>query len=394
MNRHFILFLILGLDALFLLYEANSLSVGYSEIALLNGDFSLLQAIVKASLALFGQNDLALRLPMIVLHLLSVLLFFKLSKNYLRYDSDRLWLTLVFVLLPGVLSASIIVNDAGLVIFTLLLYLNIFTCKHYLRYFLLLPMLFVSQSMIILNLALVLYGVKEKEYRFAFYNFILVILSFLIFGFDTTGLPLGHFLDTLAIYAAIFTPIVFVYIFYILYRRYITKKEDILWFISVSALVLSLLLSFRQRLHLEEFAPFILMALPLAAQTFYHSYRVRLKQFRMTYKAIFIVSLLFLFANASIVLFNKYLYCILDDPKENFAYNMNIAKDLALKLKDDNLTCIDANNGQMQARLAFYGLNYCGDTTLSDIENNNSKKVTISYNGCQVYTTYVTNINK
>ena len=73
---------------------------------------------------------------------------------------------------------------------------------------------------------------------------------------------------------------------------------------------------------------------------------------------------------------------------------MNIAKDLALKLKDDNLTCIDANNGQMQARLAFYGLNYCGDTTLSDIENNNSKKVTISYNGCQVYTTYVTNINK
>ena len=394
MNRFFILFLILGLDALFLLYETSQLSIGYTETTVLNGSFSVLQQIEEISFYIFGKNDFALRFPMIILHLLSAVLLFNLSKQYLKYDRDRLWLVVVFILLPGVLSSSIVVNNAGLVIFSLFLYLNLYKINSYFRYFLLLPLWFVSPSMIFLYLGLSIYSIKEKDYKFTLLNIGLFLSSLYIFGFDTTGLPKGHFLDTLAICSAIFTPIVFIYILYILYRRYITSQEDVLWYISATALVLSLLLSFRQRLHLEDFAPYILVALPLAGQTFYHSYRVRLKQFRGTYKILFVLSLLFLSLNATAIFFNKYFYRVLKDPTEHFAYEMHIAKDLAQKLQEQKLTCIDANDKKMQTRLSFYGVGYCQKNKLLSQKSDNEQSVTIRYKGAKVYEAYVTKINK
>ena len=394
MKKYLILFLILGLDAFFLLYQTSQLSISYAELTLLKGSFSPLQQIEYISFLIFGKNDFALRIPMIALHVMSSLLLFRLSKNYLKYDRDRFWLLIVFILLPGVLSSSLVVNSAGLVIFSLLLYLNLFEKNSYYKY-LLLPLLwFVSPSMEILFLALTLYALKNKEYRFGVFNSVLFLSSFSYFGFDATGLPKGHFLDTLAIYSAIFTPIAFVYIFYILYRRFITARTEILWFISATALLLSLLLSFRQRLHLEEFAPFILVALPLAAQTFYHSYRVRLKEFRFTYRILFSLSILFLFLNATVVFFNKYLYQVVKNPSDHFAYEMNIASELADHLKENNITCIDVNDSKMQQRVEFYGIGYCQENKLENAESNNSKNVSISYNKTLVYRAYVTKINK
>ena len=394
MNKYFILFLILGLDALFLLFETSELSISYTETTLLNGDFSLLQQIERASFYFFGQNDFSLRIPMILLHLLSAILLFRFSKNYLKYDRDRLWLVVVFILLPGVLSSAIVVNSVGLVIFSLLFYLNFYDKNIYLKYLLLLPLWLISPSMIFLYFGLFVYALKQKDYRFSALNILLFFSSLYMFGFDTTGLPKGHFLDTLAIFSAIFTPIVFIYIFYILYRRYITSQEDILWFISATTLILALVLSFRQRLHVEDFAPYIMVSIVLAAQTFYHSYRVRLIQFRSTYKIIFVLSLIFLFLNATVIFFNKYLYIVLKDPKEHFAYEMHVAKDLALKLKENRLTCIDANDKKLQDRLSFYGIGYCEDFSLSNQRSEKAQNVTISYKGSEVYQSYVTKVNK
>lgn len=394
MKKYLILLLILGLDAAFLFYEVSGLSISYTEITLLNGTFSVLKYIEQFILDIFGQNDYALRSPMILLHLASTVLLFTFSKRYLKYDTDRLWLVLIFILLPGVLSSAIVVNSAGLVIFVLFLYLNLYEKNIYFKYLLLLPMWFISPSMIFLYLGLVFYAFKNKEKWFALFNAALFLSSLYIHGFDTTGLPKGHFIDTLAIYAAIFTPIVFIYVFYILYRRYITSREEILWYIASTTLVVSLLLSFRQRLHLEDFAPFLLVSLPIAAQTFFHSYRVRLKQFRTTYKTIFTISFVFLLGNATVVLFNKYLYCFLKDPTKHFAYNMNIAKDLAYKLKEKNIQCVDTKNEKLQKRLDFYGVGFCRDERFSHKKVYKAQKVTISYNGCRVYKIYVTKINK
>jgi hypothetical protein len=126
MKHRYIFFLILGIDALILLLETSELSISYREASMLYGDFSFLFFIEKLSISFFGQNDFALRFVMIIFHILSLLLFYKISKRYVRHDRDRLWLVLIFVLLPGVISSAMLVDSAGLIIFFLLLFVYLY----------------------------------------------------------------------------------------------------------------------------------------------------------------------------------------------------------------------------------------------------------------------------
>ena len=219
-------------------------------------------------------------------------------------------------------------------------------------------------------------------------------ISLLLYGVDTKGIPQGHFLDSIAVYTAIFTPIIFVYIFYILYRRYLTKQIDILWFIASVAFVFSLLLSFRQKIELEDFAPYLILALPLAAQTFSHSYRVRLKMFRTKYRVVFVVSLILLVLNSLVVFFNKDIYIFIDKPKNHFAYNMHVAKELANELKNRGIKCVNTDY-KMASRLKFYGVTNCNTNILTEksLKYQNRESVTISYNNRAVYKAIVTKVN-
>ncbi len=396
MNYRIIFFLLLGLDATILLFQTSELSISYYEAKLLYGDFSLLQALVQISLYYFGNNDFALRLPMIVLHLLSAILLFEISKEYLKENKNRLWILGIFMLLPGVVSSSLIVNDAGLVIFGLFLFIYLYSrVPRSLLYILLFIYALVSGGFMYLFLALMFYGAHKREKIFFGYNLVLFSLSMYIYGIDTHGSPEGHFLDSIALYSAVFTPIIFIYIFYVLYRRYLTKEIDLVWFLGATALVLSLVLSFRQKVEIEHFAPYLIVTLPLVAKTFSSSYRVRLKEFRKKYKTIFIISLLFLLANSSLVLFNKYLYTFLENPKKHFAYNMHIAKELARDLQAKKIHCVDTDR-KMSLRLHFYGISKCNDFILTDKVELSSKvpNVTISYKNQPVYSANVTKVNK
>ena len=126
MKYRIILFLILGVDAFVLFLQTSELSISYDEATLLYGEFSFLQLVVKASLSIFGTNDFALRVPMITLHISSAILLYIVSKKYIQREENRLWLILVFVLLPGVISSALLVDGAGLVIFGLLLFVYIY----------------------------------------------------------------------------------------------------------------------------------------------------------------------------------------------------------------------------------------------------------------------------
>ena len=117
MKYRIILFLILGVDAFILFLQTSELSISYDEATLLYGEFSFLQLIIKSSLNLFGTNDFALRFPMITLHISSAILLYEVSKKYLEREENRLWLILVFILLPGIISSALVVNGAGLIIF-------------------------------------------------------------------------------------------------------------------------------------------------------------------------------------------------------------------------------------------------------------------------------------
>ena len=395
MKHRYIFFLILGIDALVLFLETSELSISSKEAFMLYGSYSFLQTIEKISLLFFGQNDFAFRLPMIMFHMLSFVLLYKISKRYLKHDRDRLWLMFVFVLLPGVISSAILVDSAGFVIFGLLLFVYLYKkVSQFYIYLLLLLYIIADGGFSYLFLSLIFFSLHIKDRYFLLFNISAFTVSMYLYGINTQGLPQGHFLDVIGLYCAIFTPIIFIYIFYVLYRRYLTKEIDILWFISSIALVLSLLLSFRQKIYIEHFAPYLIVALPLAAQTFATSYRVRLKMFRTRYKTAFIISIIFLLFNSFLVLFNKYIYLVLDNPQKHFAYKMHIAKELAQELKHKNINCVTTNNS-MQKRLKFYDISKCKNYVLGEnhINEHSGNNVTISYNNKVVYNTSVTKIN-
>jgi len=395
MNSRLILFLILGLDALMLIFQIDELSISYNEALILGGDLSFLQLLIKFSIFLFGQNDFALRFPMILLHILSAILLYKISAKYIQVERNRIWLLLVFVLLPGVMSSAIIVNSAGIILFGLLLFAYIYENNPIVFiYPLLIFYMLIDGNFVYLFMALVLFFIYKKERQLLLFSIVLMLASLSIYGVDMHGSPRGYFLNTLGLYAAIFTPIIFVYLFYVLYRRYLTKDMDILWFISATALVFSLLLSFRQRIGVEYFAPYLILALPLIAQTFESSYRVRLNMFRKKYRSAFVISLALLLINSSAVLFNKYLYHVVKEPKKHFSYNLHIAKELSQELKKRNINCVNTNI-KMSERLKFYGVTKCNNYLLEEnyINSTNLDSVTISYKNRLVYSANVTKIN-
>jgi hypothetical protein len=394
MKNRYILPAILAIDFLLLLFVSTTLSVSYSEVRTYFWQMGVVGYLANFSTALFGQNDVALRLPMIILHIWSVYLLYKISGYYLKEERNKYILLLVFILLPGVISAALLLNSAGVVIFAsfLFAYYYLQDPKSIKIYLLLGIFALIDNSFAYLFLALALYAFSRKNYEFLGYNLFLITVNVFLYGTDIGGYPTGHFLDALGVYAAIFSPIVFIYIVYILYRNHLTKKKDVLWYIATVPLIFSLLLSLRQRVHVEYYAPFVMLSLPLAAKSFLSSYRVRLPQFRKNYKRLLNISLFFLVLNFTLVLSNKYLYLFIERPSKHFAYNNHIAKELAHILKEKGINCL-LTDYKMQERLAFYGINECSNVYTSQIPSKNSIPVTIRYNNKIVYQTYVTKIN-
>lgn len=395
MREKLILLSIISIDVFILLFQTTSLSISNHEAAILYGDFSAIQFIENASLSLFGHNDLALRLPMIILHILSVLLMYIISSNYLEDKRNRLWLLLIFILLPGVLSSALLVDSAGLIIFGLLLYIYIydnFSLKY--TYPILFAYSFVDGAFVYLFFSLIIYSIYIKHKTYLLTNIGLLLTSIYLYGIKAEGTPEGHLIDTIGLYSAIFTPVIFVYIFYVLYRRFLSKQINIVWFIATVPLLISLLLSFRQNIYIEDFAPYLIVALLLAAQSFYAAYRVRLKMFRKRYKIIFALSALFLSVNFIVVLFNKELYLFIEKPEKHFARKMHVAKELAKELKSRDINCISTQD-KMGQRLKFYGIDFCKENILLEksMDEINNNHVTIRYKYRPIYKAIVTNVN-
>ena len=394
-KRIYLLLFLLAIDILVLLFEASLVSISYNEAHTYFGYHSIAGYLSHLFVSLFGQNDIALRLPMIILHLFSVLLLYKISERYLEKERDRIILVVIYMILPGINSAALLVHATGFVLFALFLFVYIYQKygESIATYALLALYSIMGQSFFYLFVSLFFYALNQKRYGFAIYLFFLTGVNYLLFGSDIGGYPTGHFLDALAVYSAIFSPIVFVYLVYVLYRRFLTGQTDALWFIASTALLVSLLLSLRQRVHLEIYAPYLMLALPLAAQTFVSSYRVRLPQFRSGYKILFNLAFLFLLLNFFLVLGNRYLYLVLKRPEKHFAYDNNIAKELANKLQDMNITCVTTEY-RLQLRLRFYGIQECKTYSLAVVpKSDKAQSVTISYFSKPVYSVYVTKLN-
>ncbi|MDZ7817902.1 MAG: hypothetical protein U5K55_04440 [Aliarcobacter sp.] len=391
-NYYFYTFLSI-LVFILLLKADMSLSISYKEALNVFVNSSILSFITKISIYFFGQNDIALRVPFILFYLLSVLLMYKLTDNYFRYEKDRLIAICIFMVLPGVLSASLLVNSAILVTFLTLLYLYYYQKNNKHSYTLLIFFLFVDNSFAILYLALFFFSFNQKDKRLMYFAMTFFILSMYIYGFTTDGKPRGFLVDTFAIYGTVFSPLLFIYFIYSLYRAGIKNDRTLTWYISFTALILSIVFSFRQRIYIEDFAPYVVISLPFMLKTFFHSYRVRLKEFRLNYNILAILIIIMLSINVIFTFINKPVYLILPNPSKHFVYQYHFIKELSQELKKRNINGITCLDEELTLRLKFYditkGEKYFMSTTPY---YNYDEKIVIEYYKKELFTVYVKKI--
>ena len=358
-SRHiaFSVFLICLIDFVFLLYAANSLSISYNEAEIFFQKHSLLGYILKLSAHFFGQNDLAVRGVMIFFHIASVVLMYKVSKFYIKLEFDRIIAVLLFVLLPGTIASALIINNAGICITLALLCIYLFHIKKKILFSLFFCLaFFIDGDFLIFYAGFFIFALYKRKPPLAWLSAILFLLTLYFFGFETNGRPSGHFIDTFGIFAAVFSPFVFIFFVYTIYRIWVKEKKDLLWFVAICSFCFCMIVSVRQRLELEQFLPFCVIATPLMVRVFFNSYRVRLPKFRKGHKICTSLVMLFLIFNWSAIIFNQIFYLFLNDPTKHLTYKFDVAKELADKLKEAGVQDITTEDARLALRLKFYGI--------------------------------------
>ncbi len=377
-----------------LIFLIDSYSISAKEASIyFNGGVDTLSLITNFSTAIFGQNDYALRIPFILFYIGSALLLYLLTDDYFKCERDRLISISIFMLLPGVNSAALLVNESIIVIFGTLLYLYLYKLKEKEYYVLLVLFLFIDNSFAILFLALFFYSLRKKDDTLLIVSLSLFGLSMTLYGFDMHGTPRGYLLDTFAIYATIFSPVLFLYFFYSLYRIGIKWEKDLYWYISMTALGLSLVFSLRQKIAIDDFAPFVVIAIPLMVRLSIHSLRVRLKEFRTMNYLLIRLSLGVLTLSFLLLVFNKSFYLYLENPSDHVANEHYVAKELATELKSMNITKVSTNK-KMAQRLKFYGIEYDENVILSTNKiDKNDKIINVMYKHKIIKEYYILDLN-
>jgi hypothetical protein len=378
--------LIIIIDFMAVFYGIKEVSISYFEAKIFYLDSSFLHYLVN----LIGNNELNLRLLFALFHIGSILLIYQISLKITNYNKDALYSVLIFTLLPGVYSCAMIINYAGFILFLTLLFVYVYLYYGKASYILLPLYLFVDNSFSALYFALIFYALHKRDDILIFTSLTLFASSMYIYGYDAIMvLPKGYFLDYFGIYLAIFSPPLFLYFIYALYRIGIKDKDkNIIWFISFTTLIFTLLLTIRQKISLDELAPFVVIAIPIMVKLFLHLYRIRIPQYRKKHKIVANIILWILFLNYLILVFNKSFFILHNDPKRHFAYNHYIAKELYNALKIKNITSIKTSNKRLALRLKFYGIKLDGPLYLCN-KKNFIDKIDINYYGRTIKQFYI-----
>ncbi len=372
--------------ALILLFGAKELGIGPDEAKIIFTHPWLSWFFTK--LYALQANELVVRLPVIFISLVNVALFYKLAQNYLR-QRDALFSAILFSLLPAVLGAAVIINKAPFIIFFTLNFLLLFPYER-LAFIYALFLLFLDKAFAILFLSVSLYFFYKKSMPKAWAYLGLFVLSIYFYGFDVGGKPKSFFLDTFAVFSAIFSPLLFFYYFYAIYRILIKERKDLLWFVSATPFLFALLLSFRQKIYIIDFAPFAVIGVIVMVKLFLHSFRVRLPKYRAKFRYALAIVLTTLLLNDIVLLLHSRLLAFIPS-SAHFVKNYYIGKLLASKLLQRGITCIDAK-GDLALQLLFYGIKNCKNYSLSKTKGDD--KLVITKDGIDFAIFYVTNSNK
>ena len=345
-----------------------TLPIGTHEAVVFYTDEGILKELTHFAEGWFG-NGLDFRLPFVFLGLLNIPLFLYMSKQYFEKREDSFLATTIFALLPGIITSAILVNIAVLVI-TLVMAFLIFYAKKliWLQAGVAILLLYVHDASIIFFISIAIFSAFKRDRLLFAISAVLIAISFLYFNdLSVGGHPSGKFLELFALYAALFSPLVFIYFFYALYRICLREKKDILWYIAFSSFVLSILLSLRQQVIMTDFAPYVIVAVVLMVLMYQRTVNVRLPQFQKNYTMGFKIVIGSLVFSALVIFFQKPLFLLYDDKTKHFTYPFYEPFWQSMELREIGQNCHTAKNRKIQFQLKYYGIEACSELDVPKI---------------------------
>lgn len=343
-----------------MLYLAIAIPITPSEAELFYASNDLVSRLMHLGDALIG-GLFGLRFFFLMAGLFSVVLFYIVANDTFNNKKDAVFATAIFAMLPGIIIGSALANIAMLVLLCVLFYLIARHRKWYIFEVVALAALFLlHDASILFFIAIAIYGAVNKEKRTLIYGSISVILLiFLDRGIEIGGIPKGHFAEIFAIYASLFSPFVFLYFMYTIYRIWLREDKSIIWYISSIALFLSLLLSIRQRIFITDFAPYIFIGIIFMMQIYYQSLRVRLPAFQVVYKRGLFVSLSILILSVLFIVAQPLIFSVTNGLYFNFTNKVYRPYLLSQQLKASGQHCYDTKRIKESYQLRYYGITSC-----------------------------------
>jgi len=305
-------------------------------------------------------NELGLRLFFLLLGALNAYLFYLISSIVFQKREDRFLTLFFYLMLPGVIISTVLANDAVLVTALVLLFLYAYLHKKQTLSFLpLLLLSLVHWSALYFYMILMLYGLFQKEKQI-FLAAVSAVLFYLLLGIERPEpVPGNHFFEMLGIYATIFSPLLFVYLFYALYRTLLRGSRDLLWYISFGALVISLILSLQERVKVTDFSAYLMLGIIVAVRTYLESLNVRLRRFQKSYRLFFGIVMIPLFVSVFTMILHQPIYRILGKRYYPVVAPVYVPYDNALALKKRGKKCTETSTRKVLYQMRYYGLEKC-----------------------------------
>jgi hypothetical protein len=359
MKKQYFLFIIpFYIIAVF--YVASTTPISPHEAKIFINSNDLISNLMHIGDQLIG-GFLGLRVFFILFGFISLWLFYLLSKRYFTHCQDIYLSVLIFMLLPGILTATTLANVAILVLPLVLLFILLYERNHFLFLpIILLALFYIHEASIIFFSALSLYSYQNKDKKLLILS-LTFLISFILFGrgIEIGGRPSGHFIEIFGLYASIFSPFLFLYFFYIMYRIFLREEKTLIWYIAFTAFTFSLILSIRQKVYITDFASYVMIAIIPMLIHFNQSLRVRLPKFQKWYRRGFYAVFGFLLITASFIVFHQFFYILTNKSKKHFAYRIYQPYFLAKKLKEKKLNCYDTSLSRVRYQLQYYDIPPC-----------------------------------
>ena len=276
-------------------------------------NYNLSSAIAKFFYSL-SYKHWFIRVPFFILSIINIKLIKEIAYIYIKDEKYANLAILIYLITPGVFVSSILINYATVAIFLTLIFIyGYHKSNKLLQIFSLVLLLFTGIANFVFYIAIALYSYKKRDWTIFYISLILLIIAIATQTYPINGVPKGHLSQVLGIYAVTLSPFYFFAVVYAIYRIALDKKESLLWYIVTTFFVVSILLSFRQKIRVTDFTPFVVIASILVVSVYKNSISIRLKIFQKNYKRVCFIIVSVLLLETSLVAFSYPLYMLFGD---------------------------------------------------------------------------------